>query len=42
MLSQAFPGWSLSDLKEMTPRERRNWFELAKEDGRLVSKQNGK
>jgi hypothetical protein len=29
-LALAFQGWSLKELKDMSPRERTNWLEIAK------------
>lgn len=28
ILSRNYPGWSLSDIKSLTLRERRNWMEV--------------
>jgi hypothetical protein len=33
-LAKAYPGWSLTELKELTPRERINWYELFFKRGR--------
>lgn len=30
-LMRKFPSWPLEDVKQLTPRERLNWLELAKE-----------
>lgn len=29
-LAIAFTGWSLSEMKDLSPRERKNWLEVAK------------
>jgi hypothetical protein len=39
-LSDIHPGWSLTEIALLTPRERKNWIELAKEEGKAV-KRNG-
>jgi hypothetical protein len=28
LVSKAHPGWSLTEIKDMTRRERHNWLEL--------------
>jgi len=30
-LSDRHPGWTLTEIKELSVRERRNWIEIAKE-----------
>jgi hypothetical protein len=35
LLATAFPGWSLEELKKLSPRERKNWVEVAKATGRI-------
>jgi hypothetical protein len=35
-IALSYPGFSLSEIKEMTPIERNNWLELATEFGRVV------
>jgi hypothetical protein len=32
-LAKSFAGWSLNDIKELSPRERFNWLAIAKEYG---------
>jgi hypothetical protein len=34
-LTIGFSGWSLTEVKEMSPRERANWIQVAKGLGRL-------
>ena len=29
-ISELYSGWTLSEIKDMSPRERGNWIELAK------------
>jgi hypothetical protein len=29
-IAVSFRGWGLSDIKDMSPRERKNWLEVAK------------
>lgn len=38
LITQAFPGWTLTEIKELTPRERINWLEMARENGKVVTK----
>jgi hypothetical protein len=28
-VSLAFPGWTLEEIKELSPRERKNWLNMA-------------
>lgn len=37
-LSREYPGWSLDEVKEFSPRERLNWLELAREAKGIVRK----
>jgi hypothetical protein len=37
-LTISYPGWSLNDIKKMSNRERNNWLEIAKNQGRLLRK----
>ena len=41
LISEVFVGWTLEEVKGLTPRERKNWIELGKEMGRVVRKKNG-
>jgi hypothetical protein len=36
LIAQSFTGWSLTEIKELSPRERDNWIEIARESGKLV------
>jgi hypothetical protein len=29
VLSTLFPGWSLEEIKSLSPRERKNWMDLS-------------
>jgi hypothetical protein len=33
-LTRSYAGWTLSEIKELSPRERSNWLEIAREYGR--------
>jgi hypothetical protein len=35
LLTENYPGWTLTEIKELSPRERINWLEIAKEDGKV-------
>jgi len=35
-LVDAYPGWSLTEVRSLTPRERLNWLEIAREYGKVV------
>jgi len=35
-LTVSFTGWTLNEIKELTPKERANWLEMAKAAGKLV------
>jgi len=35
-LVDAYPGWTLKEIKELSPRERLNWLEVAREYGKVV------
>ncbi len=35
-LSISFTGWNLNEIKELSPRERNNWLEMARTIGKLV------
>jgi hypothetical protein len=37
-IASSYPGFSLAEIKEMTPVERHNWLELARENGKVVRK----
>jgi hypothetical protein len=41
LIAEVFVGWTLGEVKEMAPRERKNWIELGKEVGKVVRKKNG-
>jgi hypothetical protein len=34
-LAGAYPGWSLETLKDLSPRERKNWIEVGKATGKI-------
>jgi hypothetical protein len=36
-LTKSFKGWTLTEIKELTPRERQNWLEVAREYGKVVN-----
>jgi hypothetical protein len=36
IIAQSFSGWNLTEIKGLSPRERENWLEIARETGRLV------
>jgi hypothetical protein len=38
-LVTAYSSWSLTEIMELSYRERKNWLEIAREDGKLVRKQ---
>jgi hypothetical protein len=38
-LSKLFPGWTLEELKALSPRERLNWIEMSREYQALLRKQ---
>jgi hypothetical protein len=29
VISNLFPGWSLTEIKSLSPRERKNWMDIA-------------
>lgn len=35
VLSETYSGWSLTEIKDLSPRERMNWIELAREQGKV-------
>ena len=35
-LVDAYQGWSLNEVKLLSPRERLNWLEVAREDGKVT------
>jgi hypothetical protein len=37
-LTISYPGWSLESIREMSSRERNNWLEIAKNQGRIIRK----
>lgn len=41
LLATSFSGWTLSEIRELTPRERKNWLEVAREIGKVVRKTDG-
>jgi hypothetical protein len=41
LLSSAYPGWNLKEIKKFTPRERTNWLEIAIVHGKVVRNVNG-
>jgi hypothetical protein len=34
-LTFSYPGWGLEEVKRLSPRERTNWLEIAREYGRV-------
>lgn len=38
MLSRNYPGWSYTEIRELSPRERENWLEIAKHYTKLTRK----
>jgi hypothetical protein len=38
LLAEVYAGWTLSEIKDLSPRERLNWLEIARAKGRLVVK----
>jgi hypothetical protein len=36
-ITTLFPGWSLTEIKKLSFRERRNWLNVAKEYRKVVS-----
>jgi hypothetical protein len=34
-LAGSYPGWGLKEIKKLSPRERLNWLELAREQGKV-------
>jgi len=37
-LTKAFRGWTLTEIQLLTPRERENWLEVAREQGKVAKK----
>jgi hypothetical protein len=37
-LTMSYPSWSLEDIRGMSSRERYNWLEIAKNQGRIIRK----
>jgi len=37
-LTVSYSGWTLADIQNMSSRERTNWLEIAKTQGRLLRK----
>jgi hypothetical protein len=37
-LATSFVGWSLNEIKDLSPRERTNWLSIAGNLGRIASK----
>jgi hypothetical protein len=37
-LAIGFSGWSLTEIKDLSPRERKNWLSVAVGLGRVASK----
>jgi hypothetical protein len=35
-LADAYQGWSLNEIRSLSPRERLNWLEVAREYGKVV------
>jgi hypothetical protein len=42
LLTLSFPGWTLTEIKDMSRRERNNWLEVARELGKVVRKDSAK
>jgi hypothetical protein len=36
-ISKVFTGWTLTEIREMSPRERTNWLEMARVYGKVVT-----
>ena len=34
-LAESYPGWTLKEVQKMSPRERLNWLEIARERGKV-------
>jgi hypothetical protein len=41
LVSTAFSGWNLEEVKSLSPRERTNWLEIAKFFGKVSRKSDG-
>jgi hypothetical protein len=39
-IAVSYPGWSLKEIQEFSPRERTNWLEIARELGKVRQKKN--
>jgi hypothetical protein len=37
-LTESYSGWTLSEIKDLSRRERLNWLEVARESGKIVRK----
>jgi hypothetical protein len=37
-LTVSYTGWSLEEIQRLSPRERKNWLEIAREYGLVVKK----
>jgi hypothetical protein len=35
-IATVYSGWSLTEIQALSPRERLNWLEIAKEIGKVV------
>jgi hypothetical protein len=35
-LTASYGGWSLNEIKELSPRERTNWLEISRAFGKVV------
>jgi hypothetical protein len=40
-LTRLFKSWTLTEIREMSYRERINWLELARENGKVVRDSGG-
>jgi hypothetical protein len=38
VLTHHFSGWTLTEIKDLSPRERKNWIALANELGKALKK----
>jgi hypothetical protein len=34
-LVMSYPGWGLTEIRELSPRDRKNWLEVAVEIGKV-------
>jgi hypothetical protein len=36
LLTLSYSGWTLTEIRELSSRERKNWLEVAREHGKVV------